>query len=175
METSITADQLTATPAPTPEPLPTTKVVKDGYILERVSYAADSDAAGFAFYSIEYTDIDKAVAKVGKDNVLAAFNSAIRSALRTKGKAQLSESKDSVARAKENADILAKTPGGVLVTEVEAESFVPGQRGVTSPASLYREAKLAAKEGRKDEAIALFKLFKEASDREMAELAGLTA
>lgn len=139
---------------------------KGGYTLEYKEFAKDSAAGGFGYFTRQFKTVAAAVEAYGEEKVLAVLNPAITGALRIKAKSSLPDLENAEENKKATEKLLAST-GGVLLTEQEAEEFVPGTRGKTSPASLIAEAKAAAKEGRIEEAKKLYQQAQEA----MQELA----
>lgn len=123
-----------------------TLIDKGGYTLEYKNFAAGTPAEGFGYFAIQYKDVSVAVEKLGSEAVLAALNSALTSSLRVKAKSRLPEDTDEAVRT-ENTAKLRTSSGGVLLTESEAEAFVPGSREKTSVATLMREAKEAKANG----------------------------
>jgi hypothetical protein len=122
---------------------------RGGYTIEYKHFAKGTPAEGFGYNTIQYTSIDAAKEKLGEKEVLAALNSALTSSLRVKAKSKLPENENEEERKTATAKMLADT-GGVLLTEEEATSFVPGSREITSPATLQRLAKEASAAGDKN-------------------------
>lgn len=166
---NVTGADLTAT-APTEPAANTNEVVtKDGYVLEKKHFQAGTPAEGFYFWQPKYTNLDVAVKKFGPELVLGLLNTSIANNLRIKAKSELSDA-DDAAKAKEFNDQLKAKTGGELLSQTDAEAYIPGQREKTSPESLMREAREAAKEGRKDDAKRLFQLAQDAMFKKALEL-----
>lgn len=158
-----------------------TLIDKGDYTLEYKTFEKGSSADGFGFFSPAYKSLDAAKNKIGEGPLLALVNSALSQGVRTKAKFRLPEldepdasNPDKAAalkavqdKQKRETEALLTETKGVLLTELEAENFVPGLRGATSPQGLIKEAKAALANGNKELAAEKFKQAQEALQRQI--------
>jgi hypothetical protein len=126
------------------------RIKKDGYFLERRGFGAGA-AEGFEFYVIQFDNLGAATAKYGEDRILALINSSLAFSLRQKAKNKLpnpeGKSKDEVAALVDQQRERGET---LLLTTEEIEEYQPGERGLSSPESMLKEAKKLAKDAAKE-------------------------
>lgn len=167
---AITGADLTSTPSTTQG---ATLIDKGGYTLELKGFDKATEAGPFSYYTVQYTAVEKAVEKLGKDAVLAALNSALTSSLRVKAKSQLPEKVEGETpeARKAKVDSFLTSNGPILLSEQDAENFIPGTREKKDTvASLQREAKEALEAGNRPEARRLMLAAQELLQAQMAAL-----
>ena|SRR5690348_18289771 len=129
-----------------------TKVDKGTHSVELVTFNK-GEKEGFKFYLVQYNTLDAAFEKFGqgdvnkgKELVLGLVNTQLGLNLRNKASSRMPDEDN---KAERDAAIKARLEKGdvLLISEAEAESYVPGTREKTSPASILRQIKEAQKEG----------------------------
>ncbi len=128
-------------------------VSKDGYTLEQVAVEKpETPTDGLKFWSIKWTGYAQMLAKYGEAGVLAIVNSQLRFALRGKAKAQLPSEETPAKTDEALAIFFQKESNFVLLSQEDAESYIPGKRETTSSMSFFRQAAIAKKESRFEDA-----------------------
>lgn len=143
------------------------KVEKPYGFLELVSFGPKTQLAGFSFYQRQYKSVDDAIAHVeglkpgkGKETILALLNNALSAASRTKATAgaPMDSTGKTPVEIKEKtkalrASALAKGEN-LLITEEEAEKYIPGTReryALTYFQRKYQEARKRFTENKTEE------------------------
>jgi len=149
----------------------TTVIDKPTHTIERLKFES-GEAEGFEFFVVKYKTLADAVnafgkgdQKAGEEVVLGLLNSQLRFTLRSKAKSRMPDDEDNTKRLAAIADLKAKGET-ILLTEIEAENYIPGTREKTSPASILKELLQAKKDGNMELAAELLKSYKE----KMAEI-----
>lgn len=133
------------------------RIVKDGYFLEEKEL--QEAAAGFAFYVLQFQNIDAARIKLGDEAIVALLNSKLNYDLRIKAKNKLPNPEGATAeQRKAEYDKLREAGQTLLLTPEEAEAHKPGEREMSSPESMLREAKKLIKDSNKPDTSAARKI-----------------
>lgn len=164
------------------------KIEKPYGVLELVSFGAKTLLAGFSFYQRTYKSLDAAVEHVnslgknGQEVILALVNTALSAASRTKATASAPTDAegDKAKTAQLRAEALAKGDGSnILISEEEAEKYIPGTRERYALGYFqrkYQEARKAFAENKSPENKEAFlkarQELQDAMDRDMLETVG---
>jgi hypothetical protein len=145
-ETNVSVPEVEATPAETTPPKPGSKtiVAKPNYTLELNKFS-DGANKGFQFWNLQFKDLNSAIehfttknnkGEKGENLILALVNSAMSFRLRAQATSRLQppndknqggmDPKEKLTRLNEGGDKL------VIISQEEAEAYVPGQRDVES-------------------------------------------
>ena len=167
----------TAAPGPTPASTqPLDKGVDKGtYFIQKKSFTGEKK--GFSFHIVQWKNeteeeatasIEAMKAKWGADSVVTLVNTAIASSLRTKANNALDivQNDDSHnTRTEQGWQRLLEAGKDVLLTEADAESYIPGERE-KSIAGMMKEANDFMKQAEKcTDPAEKMKLFAQASEK----------
>lgn len=142
-----------ATPTVATETIPT--LDKGAYVIQKKSFTGEKK--GFSFHIVQFkneTDVEANASieamktRWGADSVVTLVNTAIASSLRTKASNSLDivQNDDShKTRTKQNWQKLLDAGKDVLLTESEAEAYVPGEREKTISGIMKQVKELMAK------------------------------
>lgn len=122
---------------------------------------------GAKFYVLQFADIDAITSVYGPDTVLKLVNAALNSNLRVKARNKLPEFADEDTRKAWLEKV--KANGELVLSELDAINFVPGDRELTA-AGYQRLARQAKAAGKIEEARMYLRKAMQANERELAML-----
>jgi hypothetical protein len=139
------------------------KIDKGGYVLEQESFSGEK--YGFKFFIVQFKRVADALAKYSEDVVLRLINSKLAASMRVDAGSQLPKYEKPEQQKVEWAKIKLTNP--LLITEADAESYIPGERELSYDGYI-NSAKRAAKDGDKAEAMRLLKKAQELLEAELS-------
>ena len=131
-------ESIEMTEAATTETTATT-IAKEGYVLVKKEFDPKSSGAGFSFFVLKFESVKSAAEKLSEATVLDLVNSAIAFSMRNKAKAAISD--------KATADKLRAEGQTLLITEQEADTYIPGEREPTTTNGCLKASAAAKKAG----------------------------
>lgn len=134
------------------------KLDKENYVLELKEFS-EGNNKGFRFWDISFKSLKAAVdhfttnsvkGEKGEDVILTLVNSAMAFRLRSQATGRLAPPNDKGQGGMSNTEKLARLNAGgeqlVIISEREAETYVPGQREVESISGLLKAKQAVAKQ-----------------------------